>query len=124
MTGSADPRLRLRIHFGNGVMLGPGKADLLAFIHETGSIAAAGRRMRMSYKRAWSLVEAMNASYCAPLVESARGGVQGGGAHLTGTGREVLRLYRALEMRAAEAGSGEIAGLTALLRDGREEHDA
>ena len=54
--------LRIRVVLGPGVMIGPGKADLLEGIRETGSIAAAGRRMGMSYKRAWTLVEGMNAS--------------------------------------------------------------
>ena len=71
-------RLRLRILF-DGAMLGPGKAELLEHIRETGSIAAAGRRMDMSYKRAWSLVEEMNASFRDPLVTSTRGGPGGGG---------------------------------------------
>ena len=44
--------LRLRVYLDDRRWLGPGKADLLALIGETGSIAAAGRRMGMSYKRA------------------------------------------------------------------------
>ena len=98
-------------------MLGPGKADLLQMIDETGSIAGAGRRMRMSYKRAWSLVEDMNAAFHAPLVESARGGPGGGGARLTPTGAAVLAHYRQLERKSAEAGEAEIAALTDLLAD-------
>jgi N-terminal domain of molybdenum-binding protein len=98
-------------------MLGPGKADLLEQIRETGSIAAAGRMMGMSYKRAWSLVEELNAAYRAPLVESARGGQRGGGAWLTETGAQVLAHYRALEAEAADAGAARIAALQGLLRD-------
>ena len=108
-------RLRLRILF-DGAMLGPGKAELLEHIRDTGSIAAAGRRMDMSYKRAWSLVEEMNAAFASPLVASARGGSGGGGAHLTPTGQEVLRLYAQVHDRAAQAAAAEIAALEALLR--------
>jgi molybdate transport system regulatory protein len=50
-------------------MLGPGKAELLEGIAATGSIAEAGRRMGMSYQRAWSLVQTLNAGFAAPLVE-------------------------------------------------------
>ena len=74
-----DPTLRLRIVFAPGAMIGPGKADLLDGIARTGSIAAAGRDMGMSYKRAWQLVETMNAMFAAPVVESSRGGARGGG---------------------------------------------
>ena len=76
----ATPRLRLRIVFGDDAMLGPGKADLLEHIRDTGSIAAAGRRMDMSYKRAWMLVEEMNGAFRDPVVSSTRGGAKGGGA--------------------------------------------
>ena len=108
--------LRLRLVFDDGRMLGPGKADLLAHIRDTGSISAAGRAMGMSYKRAWTLVEQLNAMFREPLVVSARGGVQGGGAQLTEAGEAALRLYRQVEGRAAEAGAAEIAALTAMLR--------
>ncbi|WP_294608787.1 winged helix-turn-helix domain-containing protein [Roseovarius sp.] len=98
-------------------MIGPGKADLLELIAQTGSISAAGRAMNMSYKRAWMLVETMNAMFRAPVVQSARGGAKGGGAVLTETGAEVLRHYRALERRCADLGGAEIAAITALLGD-------
>lgn len=98
-------------------MLGPGKVDLLEHIRQTGSISAAGRQMKMSYKRAWTLVEAMNTTFHQPLVESARGGAGGGGARLTPAGEVVLTCYRALEATVAEAGAAQIATLQALACD-------
>jgi len=117
MTEPSDPeaRLRLRLLFGPGAMFGPGKADLLEAIERTGSIAAAGRAMSMSYRRAWALVETMNGLFRAPLVMSDRGGAGGGGAQLTPLGAEVLARYRRLEDVARAAGAEEIAGLQALL---------
>lgn len=114
---TGEPKLRIRLIFGEAGMLGPGKADLLELIHETGSIAAAGRRMKMSYKRAWTLVETMNALFVEPVVISSRGGEQGGGARLTETGQTVLETYRGLEAVTRSAGTVEIATLTALTRD-------
>ncbi|SFR00550.1 winged helix-turn-helix domain-containing protein [Poseidonocella sedimentorum] len=113
----AEPktRLRLRLHFGEGAMLGPGKADLLEKITETGSISAAGRGMGMSYKRAWMLVETLNSIFAEPLVVSSRGGAQGGGAEVTEMGRQVLAQYRALEARVRAAGAAEISALEAML---------
>lgn len=110
------PRLRLRIMLAPGQWLGPGKADLLEGIAETGSISAAGRRMVMSYKRAWGLVEGMNTMFGAPLVAASRGGVDHGGAGLTPLGAEVLALYRKAEAdceAAAADGLARIGGLTA-----------
>lgn len=121
MTQSPDrpspPALRIRIVFGTDDMIGPGKADLLERIARTGSIAAAGREMGMSYKRAWDIVSRLNAMFAAPLVESSRGGVRGGGATVTPAGQEVLSLYRAFEAKAAEAGEAELSALQSRLAD-------
>lgn len=108
--------LKLRLVF-DAAMLGPGKAALLAAIGDSGSIAAAGRQMGMSYKRAWSLVEEMNAAFVAPVVASTRGGAGGGRAGLTATGAQVLALYLTVLAKAETAAAAEIAALRALLRE-------
>ena len=113
----AAPQLRLRVVFGPDVMIGPGKAELLERIGATGSIAAAGRAMGMSYKRAWMLVDTMNAMFRAPVVESTRGGASGGGAVVTDTGRRVLAEYRSLQESAEAAGAPHLDRLQALLAD-------
>lgn len=115
MDGSPPLRLRLRLNSRQGIVLGPGRADLLDFIAQTGSIAAAGRRMGMSYKRAWSLVESLNSSFHQPLVETAKGGAAHGGARLTPLGQELLAAYRALEEASQTAGAGAIARIQAAL---------
>lgn len=116
-----DPTLRIRIIFGDADMIGPGKAELLERIDRCGSIAAAGREMGMSYKRAWQLIGTLNAMFREPLVDSTRGGPRGGGAVLTDAGRRVVSLYRAFEAEAAAAGAARLAGLRAMLRDIPEE---
>ena len=108
------PELKLRLTLRGGEWLGPGKADLLEGIAETGSISAAGKRMKMSYKRAWGLVEVLNGMFREPLVLSSRGGAGHGGAELTETGREVLRLYRRMQANAGGATGAEIAALARL----------
>ena len=110
------PRLRLRLHFDDGSYIGPGKADLLALIGETGSISAAAARMGMSYKRAWTLVEALNGMFAAPLVLAARGGAGGGGASLSDAGQAVLAAYGDLVAAATKAAAPATAALEALRR--------
>ena len=112
-----SPRLRIRIVFGDEDMFGPGKAELLERIDRCGSIAAAGREMGMSYKRAWELVGTLNGMFREPLVASSRGGPGGGGAALTRAGHEVLELYRNFERKAAEAGAKPLDALRSRLRD-------
>jgi molybdate transport system regulatory protein len=109
--------LHIRLFAGDKIVLGWGRADLLGHIAATGSIAAAGRQMDMSYKRAWELVEAMNHIFSAPLVEAAKGGAGGGGAKLTTLGAEILAAYRALEAAAANAGAEPLAAISAALRE-------
>ena len=95
--GRPELRPRFRITCGTKIAFGPGKADLLEQVAQTGSIGAAAARMGMSYMRAWSLIQEMNKCFKQPMIESVRGGRERGGAELTPTGRRVLALYRQLE---------------------------
>ncbi len=112
-------RVKLRFEFGEDLKLGPGKAELLERIGAQGSIAAAGRAMGMSYKRAWSLVDEMNRAFDQPVVLSVRGGAGHGGAELTDTGRAVIAHFRALErLVTGPEGRAEVDALKQLLRSG------
>ncbi|PKO63227.1 MAG: LysR family transcriptional regulator [Betaproteobacteria bacterium HGW-Betaproteobacteria-17] len=106
------PHLSFRLILGDDIALGPGKVQLLEAIRDTGSIAAAGRSMNMSYKRAWHLVDTMNRCFKSPLVEASKGGAHGGGAALTPLALEVIALYRRLEIRARKAAAPEMAKLS------------
>ncbi|HXF09273.1 MAG TPA: LysR family transcriptional regulator [Desulfuromonadaceae bacterium] len=106
---------RLRVVSGKKIAFGPGKADLLALVAETGSIGEAAERMDMSYMRAWSLVQTMNDCFREPVVEAVRGGNKHGGARLTETGRQVLRLYRRMESASLKASKKDWATFQKLL---------
>ena len=71
--------------------------------------------MKMSYKRAWSLVEAMNAAFREPVVATARGGSARGGAVLTPTGEAVLAAYCRMIAKAGTAVAPEMETLKSLL---------
>lgn len=103
----------LRVTLSDDFYIGPGRADLLELIAETGSISDAAKRMGMSYKRAWSLVQALNEGFGAPLVETARGGTAQG-ATLTEAGREVLARYRAMQDATRAAIAGDVKALAKL----------
>ena len=95
-----QPHIRIRIPYGDDYAIGPGKADLLEAIKRTGSISAAGRELKMSYRRAWLLVDTMNRCFQRPLVETTTGGASGGGAHVTELGRDILERFRTMETKA------------------------
>ncbi|KQM19345.1 winged helix-turn-helix domain-containing protein [Novosphingobium sp. Leaf2] len=90
-------KIKIQIHCGDEIAMGPGKADLLEAIVHHGSISAAARAMGMSYRRAWLLVDTMNRCWSAPLVHTRPGRSPDGGAQLTAMGKQVLLHYRALQ---------------------------
>ena len=108
--------IKLRVYAGEVIAMGPGKADLLDAIAGTGSISGAGRALGMSYRRCWELVSIMNAQFLEPLVLSAKGGSNGGGAELSPLGNDVLKRYRAMQRRAKKAIASDVEHMRALLR--------
>jgi molybdate transport system regulatory protein len=112
----AVARTRIRVVFGDAFAIGPGKADLLQAISETGSISAAARNMGMSYRRAWLLIDTMNQCFREPVVNTATGGKGGGGAQITRFGTDVLTCYRKMEAAAAASVSTRMGRFRLLLR--------
>ena len=115
----------LRVDFPPGERLGRGKIELMEHIVATGSISAAGRAMDMSYRRAWLLVDALNHMFKEPVIESQRGGKQGGGAGLTPFGEELLARFRGMESRMRETLQADLDWLDAnRAADDRKTQDA
>jgi molybdate transport system regulatory protein len=112
-------RLTLRVDFGPGRSIGPGKVRLLEAIDRTGSISQAGRSLGMSYRRAWLLIDDMNRCFRYAVVNAKPGGSQGGGAMLTEFGGELIRDYRAIETAASVVAKKRLRGLEAALRKSR-----
>jgi molybdate transport system regulatory protein len=111
------PKVRLRIVLEPGVAFGPGKADLLQGIVETGSISAAGKRLRMSYKRAWSLINDMNTHFAEMVVETEKGGAGGGGgSRLTSFGEALLSRFRAIEQGLEEHCAPDLDALSGMVK--------
>jgi molybdate transport system regulatory protein len=108
--------LTLRVLGARAAALGPGKAELIERIHATGSISAAARAMGMSYRRAWQLVEALNADFRQPVISTAVGGRQGGGASVTPYGRRLAARFRAMEDKASAAVAADLRRLAAELK--------
>jgi molybdate transport system regulatory protein len=115
-TGHSRTQLILRLRFGQvEPQLGPGKIELMERIARDGSISAACRAMRMSYHRAWTIVNEINAMFRDPLIETQLGGVKGGGATITPLGRDVVRRYRSIERSVWRHAAGHIAALEACV---------
>ena len=90
----ADGRFWLTLDGRN--FLGRGRVELLQRIRETGSISKAAKAMKMSYKAAWDAVDAMNAAWQSPLVDSGPAG-----SRLTGDAERLIVAFQEAEARHA-----------------------
>ena len=69
MTSKPDKpllKIKAQVMSGDDIAIGPGKADLLQAVAETGSIAAAGRKLGLSYRRTRDMIDTLNASWRVP----------------------------------------------------------
>jgi molybdate transport system regulatory protein len=78
---------------------GPGPVQLLEGIEETGSISKAAKKMQMSYKKAWDIVNNLNTTANTPLVLTATGGEKGGGSTISQEARDLIAEYKQLRQR-------------------------
>ena len=77
------------------IIIGRGRAEILANIDETGSINQAAKVMKMSYKGVWSKIKATEKHLNCKVVHADRKE----GSRLTRYGRELLDRYRLLEKK-------------------------
>ena len=93
----SEVSVSFRVDFSPECAVGPGKIALLEHIAGSGSLSEAARKLRMSYRRAWLLLEDLNTSFQQPVAQMSVGGRGGGGASLTPFGAELVAAYRAFE---------------------------
>jgi molybdate transport system regulatory protein len=110
------PRLSIRLDLSSGDRIGPGKIVLLEAIRDTGSISAGARQVGMSYRRAWLLVEQINAALREPAVTGVTGGRRGGGALVTPAGERLVAIYRSIESAARKSAAGEFRAVEKIAR--------
>ncbi|MCK5291869.1 MAG: NUDIX domain-containing protein [Thermoplasmata archaeon] len=72
------------------VIIGEGRATLLKYILEFGSLTKAAEEMGMSYRHAWGIVQEINEVLGKEIIHSERGGVDGGKTQLTDEGKRLL----------------------------------
>ena len=105
------PHLWVKIDLGNERQIGPGKIALLRLVGERHSIAAAARDMKMSYRRAWLLIDELNTIFAQPVLTTHVGGKSFGGAELTPFGVRLIERFDVITRRTEEAVRDELAAL-------------
>lgn len=93
-------RARVWLELNGVAFLGHGRVKLLESIDSHGSLTQAARAEGVSYRAAWTWIERLNRLAGRPFVTMATGGLHGGGARLTETGKAAVAAYHLLEQRA------------------------
>jgi molybdenum ABC transporter molybdate-binding protein len=109
--------VRVWVERDGQTVLGEGRAELLAAIDTEHSITKAAKAARMSYRRAWTMIQEVNEAAGEALVEAAVGGKQGGGARLTPNGRLALEVYDKVRRSLVDSAAGSLQ--QAILTDDR-----
>lgn len=82
-----------------GAFIGAGRIMLLEGVKKYGSITLTAKSMKMSYRKAWELIDSMNKLSKKPLVETTSGGLGGGGTKVTNEGERIIALFKDLNAR-------------------------
>jgi molybdate transport system regulatory protein len=90
--------------------------QLLEGIGEYGSLRRAAAAMGMSYRKAWLLIQNVQKTFDGPVVTAEVGGASGGGTELTELGNTLLKLFRRVESRAADATKTDLESLSGMVR--------
>ncbi len=109
------PVIRFRIDFAANAWVGPGKIELLEAIRRHGSLSQGARSLKMSYRRAWLLVDSLNSSFREPVTRATVGGKGGGGVEITAFGESLINSYRELSDDIAMAAARRLPSIARLV---------
>jgi len=87
---------RIWIEVDGDILLGEGRVTLLKAIESAGSLSKAAKSLKMSYKKAWSLVDMMNKRSEYPITSATVGGKGGGGLQLTSYGKTFIDTFETI----------------------------
>lgn len=102
---------RVWIEGERGTFLAEGRIRLLEHIITKGSISQAAKEMKMSYRKAWEIIDGMNKEGNEPLVTRISGGKNGGGTIVTDYGKKMIEFYNEVNKNCQEYLRGQINSL-------------
>ena len=79
------------------LVFGTGKYNILKAVSQTKSINQAAKKLKMSYRHAWSYIHSAEKRLGKLLLIKVRGGKEGGGAVLTDYAKELLEKFEKVE---------------------------
>ena len=78
-------------------VFGQGREELLRLVQKSGSINAAAKAMGITYRKAWTYIDAMEKRLGFPLVNRLKGGSGGGESTLTPQAETLLEKFDILQ---------------------------
>ncbi len=110
-----DARAKVAVGRKGRTVVGEGRYDLLRLIDETGSLSRAASAMSMSYRYAWGVIKHLEEEMGGPLVESHRGGKDGGRTELTDMARELISEFETARDLVSGALEGDLVRVELVL---------
>lgn len=87
---------KIWIEANDGILLSDGRVQLLKKIDETGSLNKAAKALKISYQKAWRLIDEVSKTTNQPLIETKIGGAKGGGTLLTPYGKSMVDIFEVI----------------------------
>ena len=87
---------KIWIEVDEKMLLGEGRVQLLKSIQRTKSLSKSAKEIGISYKKAWSLIDAVNKNAKEPIVQKSTGGSGGGGTIVTSYGLKMIDSFEAI----------------------------
>lgn len=113
----------LRLLDGNGKFFGPGIVQLMEKVEACGSLRSAAQSIHMAYSKAWTILKRAEQALGFPLIDSRKGGRNGGGATITSKGQKFLDKYRAFDNALRRAADGIFEETFAFMPEQHEDSD-
>ncbi|MFW9787050.1 MAG: winged helix-turn-helix domain-containing protein [Candidatus Thorarchaeota archaeon] len=88
------PDYKLWFESNGEYIFGPGAYAILKSVHEEGTITQGAKKLKMSYRYAWGVIKKIEKKLGVILVETFKGGTEGGGgARVTDDGLKLMEMY-------------------------------
>jgi molybdate transport repressor ModE-like protein len=92
------PSWKLWLEYDGEYVFGPGAYAILKSIQENGTITAGAKALGMSYRYAWGVVKKIEQTLGVKLLETFKGGTEGGGgARITDFGIKLMGLFASVQ---------------------------
>lgn len=99
---------KLWLEYDDEYVFGPGAYAILSKIKDEGTITKGAKALGMSYRYAWGVVRKIEKTLGVKILETFKGGTEGGGgARITDFGLKLMDLFARVQTRFEEASEDE-----------------